>query len=75
MEVDLVLGEALAVEVKSTDLVSGRHLRGLRALKEEGLQRRYLAVSLDRDRRKTDDGIEIWPWPEFLRALWEGEFF
>src|SRR5690606_16499352 len=37
------------------DLVSGKHLRGLRALKQEQLHRRYLAVSLDPIRRKTED--------------------
>ena len=73
MEVDLVLGDELAVEIKSTDLVSGKHLRGLRALREEGLQRRYLVVSLDPTRRTLEDGIEIWPWREFLNALWGGE--
>ncbi len=55
------------------DLVSGKHLRGLRALKQEQLHRRYLAVSLDPIRRKTEDGIEIWPWREFLKAIWAGE--
>ncbi len=75
MEVDLVLGCQVAIEIKSTDLIAGKHLKGLRALKEEGLQRRYLAVSLDVTLRKTDDGIEIWPYAEFLSALWQGEFF
>ncbi len=75
MEVDLVVGEELAVEIKSTELVRGKHLRGLRALKEEGLHRRYLVVSHDQTRRKTEDGIEIWPWREFLDAMWQGEFF
>lgn len=72
-EVDLVLGEQLAVEIKSTQLVSDKHLKGLRAFKEEKLQQRYVVVSLDPRRRKTVDGLEIWPWREFLTALWAGE--
>jgi uncharacterized protein len=73
LEVDVVVGDHLALEVKATDLVTGKHLKGLRALKEERLQRRYVVVSTDMRRRTTDDGIEIWPWPEFLGALWDGE--
>jgi predicted AAA+ superfamily ATPase len=69
-EVDLIVGDALAVEVKATKLVQPKHLRGLRALKEEGLHRRYCVVSLDARRRTTEEGIEIWPWAAFLRALW-----
>jgi uncharacterized protein len=72
LEVDVVIGDQLALEIKATDLVSGKHLKGLRALKEEGLQRRFAVVSLDPSRRTTDDGIEIWPWADFLRALWDG---
>ena len=74
LEVDLVLGDRAAIEIKATDLVSGKHLRGLRALKEEGLQRRFIVVSLDPERRRTDDGIEVWPFQSFLAALWSGEF-
>lgn len=73
MEVDLVVGDELAAEIKSTDLVSTKHLRGLRALKQEGLHRRYVVVSLDPTRRRTEDGIEIWPWREFINAIWAGE--
>jgi hypothetical protein len=30
-------------------------------------------VSLDESRRNLDDGVEIWPWASFCRALWEGD--
>jgi uncharacterized protein len=75
LEVDLVVGDLVAIEVKSTDLVAPKHLRGLRALQEEKLHKRYLVVSLDAHRRRTEEGIEIWPYAEFLKALWAGEFF
>lgn len=74
-EVDLVLERDVAIEVKSTELVSGKHLKGLRALKEEALQTRFIIVSLDPRRRRTEDGIEVWPQKSFLSALWQGEFF
>lgn len=72
-EVDFVLGNQLALEVKSTDLVTTKHLKGLRALKEEGLIEHYAVVSLDKEARLTDDGIRIWPWRLFLGKLWADE--
>ncbi len=71
-EVDLVIGDALAVEIKSTHHVSDKHLRGLRALREEGLIARFVVVSLDPEPRVLADSIEIWPWKSFLEALWQG---
>ena len=70
-EVDFVIGDQLAIEVKGTNLVSDKHLKGIRALKEEGVIKRHGIVSCDRDYRRTDDGIEIWPWELFLDQLWE----
>lgn len=72
LEVDFILGQELAVEVKSTDLVLDKHLKGLRAFKEEGLVRNYGVVSLDSHERLTEDGIHIWPWKIFLAKLWNG---
>ncbi len=69
-EVDFILGTDLAIEVKGTDLVTEKHLKGLRALKEEGLVRTYAVVSLDPNERVTEDGIRIWPWQTFLNKLW-----
>ena len=68
-EVDFIVGDQLALEVKATRQVSERDLRGLRALREEGLLRRYAVVSLDEVKRKVD-GVEVWPWKSFLSALW-----
>ena len=72
-EVDLIVGDKLAIEVKSTDLVQGKHLKGLRALKEEGLIKKYMVVSLDESVRTSKDGIRILPWQVFLRKLWRGQ--
>jgi predicted AAA+ superfamily ATPase len=72
-EVDLVLGDGdLAIEIKSTREAKNIHLKGLRAFKEEH-KARYILVSLDASPRKTEDGILILPWKEFLARLWGGE--
>ncbi len=72
-EVDFIIGNRLAIEIKATDLVKDKHLKSLRALKEEGLIKTYAVISLDSHKRLTEDGIIIWPWREFLNQLWAGE--
>ncbi|MCU0287200.1 MAG: AAA family ATPase [Acidobacteria bacterium] len=71
-EVDLILGNELAVEIKSTDRVMNRHLKDLRALKEDHTFNCIL-VSLDPAPRKTPDGILILPWQDFLERLWSNK--
>lgn len=73
-EVDFVIGNVLAIEVKSTDLVTDKHLKGIRAFKEEGLIQHYAVISLDPQERVTADNIYIWPWQVFLKKLWAGDF-
>lgn len=72
-EVDFVIGDHTAVEVKATRTVSARDLKPLRALAEEGKLKRYLCVSLE-PRRRTVDHVTVLPCLEFLDALWGGEY-
>jgi len=74
-EVDAVLGDAeVAIEIKSTSEVQSRHLRGLKALKEEHPQCRLMTVSLDPVPRLFND-VEIWPVKLFLEKLWRREIY
>lgn len=73
VEVDFVIGNQLAIEVKGTDLITDKHLKGIRALKEEGLIQTYIVISLDLQERLTEDGIHIYPWKIFLKKLWTRE--
>lgn len=70
-EVDFILDDRVAIEVKAKEQVGQRDLRGLRALAEEGQLRRLVVVSLERQPRDVD-GIEILPWQVFLEQLWAG---
>lgn len=72
VEVDFIIGSQVAIEIKSTTLVQEKHLNGLRMLREENIPslKRYIVVSCDATKRITDDGIEIFPWSEFLKSLW-----
>ena len=64
-----MIGDRIALEFKSSDSVSERHLRGLKALREEGLVRDSAVVSMDPEPRRVD-GITIYPWKSFLSDLW-----
>ena len=72
-EVDLILDNQWGVEIKSVSSIQDKHLKGIRALKEEGTIRNFAAVSCDRYERKTQDYITIFPWKLFLEKLWNGD--
>ena len=75
-EVDFILGDhEIAIEVKSTTFVRSSHLKGLRRFKEEYTIKRGIIVSLDPKPNKTEDHIDILPWNDFLKELWEGNIF
>jgi predicted AAA+ superfamily ATPase len=73
LEVDFVLGDhEVAVEVKSTDNIQPRHLKGLKAFAEEYTVKRLIAVSTDPVERMVG-GVSVLPWQVFLKRLWGGE--
>jgi predicted AAA+ superfamily ATPase len=72
-EVDFILGDHTAIEVKAKKNIGPQDLKALIALSEEKKLKRYLCVSLE-SRKRTIGQIKILPYEEFLDALWEGEF-
>lgn len=72
-EVDFILGDHTAIEVKAKRSVGGHDLRSLHAIREERALKRYLCISLERSARRVG-GIEILPVTTFLRSLWDGEY-
>ena len=73
IEVDVILGDAkVAIEIKSAEEVMSKHLKGLKAFREEYPDTRLMVVSLDKLTR-TSDGIEIVYIYDFLKMLWKGE--
>lgn len=71
-EVDFIIGQEIAIEVKSSELVSERHLTGLKALDEDLKLRKKIVVSLDERPRKIGQ-IHILPIHTFLNQLWSGK--
>lgn len=72
-EVDFILADHTAIEVKAKSNISARDLKSLKALAEEEKFKRYICVCLER-RRRVVDGIQILPIIDFLEALWGGQF-
>lgn len=73
IEVDAVLGDAqVAIEIKSAVEVQNKHLKGLKAFKEEHPEARLIIVSQDRISR-ISQGIEHLYASDFLKKLWNGE--
>ncbi len=74
-EVDFVLNDMItAIEVKGSQRIHSAHTKGLEALLEEFLVKNAIIVSLERQPRMLESGIEILPWPVFLERLWSGDF-
>ncbi len=71
LEVDFLIGDRIAIEVKAKPRVVRRDLSGLRALSEELSLERKIVVSAE-PRRRIDEGIEILPVRQFLEELWAG---
>lgn len=69
-EVDFMLGDAVAVEVKGKESLSPADERGLDALGSELALKRRIIVCLEPARRSTASGCEVVPADEFFRELW-----
>lgn len=72
-EVDFIIGDHTAVEVKAKPNVSTADVRSLRALADEGTFKRLLCVSLE-PRPRQLGRITVLPLTHFLDALWGEEY-
>ena len=73
VEVDAVIGDAkVAIEIKSTDNIQNKQLKGLKSFVSDYPTARPIIVSLDKISRKIE-GIEVYYVNDFLSALWQGK--
>ena len=72
-EVDFIINDRVAVEVKAAKRVSPRDIKGLKALMEEGLMEKYILVCREDFPQLLDNGILILPYRDFLSDLWDGK--
>ncbi len=72
-EVDFIVNDALAVEVKAKQNITPKDMRGIKALQEEHKLSHYVIVSLEQ-RPRVVNNIHILPWKDFFLQLWDGKF-
>jgi uncharacterized protein len=73
-EVDFVINKNIAIEVKSSEFIQDKHLKGLREFAQLFPVKRMIVVSRDKEKR-TIGQIEVMPYREFLTLLWQGELW
>lgn len=71
-EVDFIVNDNIAIEVKGKINISDKDLAGLRALSEESILKKFFLVSLA-PRSRQAGNILILPWKTFLEKLWAGD--
>ena len=74
LEVDFVLNDKVAIEVKNSEKVRKSDIKGLLALKQEFPTMKCLVVS-NTLVNYTEDGVEHLNVQKFLTELWGGELF
>ncbi len=74
IEVDFIVGDHTAIEVKGAGRVSTQDLKSLKILSEEMVLKTKIVVCDEKEPR-TVDGIKIYPIILFLQKLWAGEIF
>jgi predicted AAA+ superfamily ATPase len=73
IEVDFILGDhEVAIEVKGTNNIQMRHLKGLKSFSEEYTVQKLIIVSND-PLERTIGTITVLPWKHFLQKLWAGD--
>jgi len=71
-EVDFVVGDHTAIEVKATRKVTARDLKGLEAIQEENVFKQLILISQDPIETKHGK-ISCLHWKTFITRLWKNE--
>jgi len=72
-EVDFIIGDNVAIEVKATTMASDKHAKGLKRLGEEVPFQHKIIVSCD-PKPRSFDTVLVLPYQEFLARLWGGAY-
>ncbi len=74
-EVDFLIGDDIAIEVKATSRTQSKHLKGIKALAEEVTLTHKIIISLDDKKRVMDNNFIVYPVKEFFADLWADKIF
>jgi predicted AAA+ superfamily ATPase len=70
IEVDFLVGDRIAIEVKGGGRVGERDAKPLHALGEDAPIQTKIIVCTERSERRLDSGVLVMPVARFLEALW-----
>lgn len=73
IEVDFVVDNRIAIEVKASNKIAPRDEKGLHALAEDVDLDRKIIVCSEHLPRRTESGVDILPLREFVQMLWAGQ--
>ncbi|MBL7544193.1 MAG: ATP-binding protein [Bdellovibrionaceae bacterium] len=73
-EIDFVINNEIAIEVKATSNVGPAHLSGFAKFEKNEKAKRKILVCQEKHPRKINE-IEIIPVKDFLEILWDGDIF
>lgn len=73
-EIDFVINNEIAIEVKATTNVGKNHLLGFSKFEKHGKTKRNILICHEKYPRKIT-GIEVLPVMLFLQQLWSGDIF
>jgi predicted AAA+ superfamily ATPase len=71
-EVDIVIGDEVGIEIKSSKKVSNRDLKSIRKLDEEKKIKTFYLISQDEIDRKIEN-VHCLHWKTFLKKLWNDQ--
>ena len=71
-EVDFLLNDEIAIEVKSSRNISEKHTKGLLALGKLMKLKKQVIVCREKEPRQMGS-IQVLPWRHFAEALWGEE--
>lgn len=73
LEVDFVIGDQVAIEVKSRTRINKKDHKGLLSIKDEKKWSRLIIISQDTIETRYNNGIECMYWEKFLTRLWKDQ--
>ena len=71
-EVDFLVNDEIAIEVKSSRNISEKHAKGLTTLDRLMKLKKQVIVCREKEPRRVGS-VQIIPWRQFAEALWSGE--
>ncbi|MGD1823573.1 MAG: ATP-binding protein [Pleomorphochaeta sp.] len=70
-EIDCLLNEEIAIEIKSSNNITARHYKNLKLLKASYVKRKIIVCTTENYYKEKD--IEIMPYKIFINQLWNNE--